>query len=34
MEFEWDENKNERNIRIHDFDFNDAIQVFYRWHLL
>ena len=34
MEIEWDENKNERNIKVHGFDFEDAIQVFYHWHLV
>jgi uncharacterized protein len=34
MEFEWDKNKNERNIEVHGFDFNDAIQVFYHWHVI
>lgn len=28
MEFEWDEDKNQANIRKHDFDFSDAWQLF------
>jgi uncharacterized protein len=28
MQFEWDENKNSKNIRKHGFDFADAWQVF------
>jgi len=28
MEFEWDENKNKKNIRKHGIDFNDAKEVF------
>jgi uncharacterized DUF497 family protein len=28
MEFEWDENKNLENIRIHGIDFNDVVAVF------
>ena len=28
MEFEWDENKNQRNIRKHGISFEDAIHVF------
>jgi len=28
MRFEWDENKNRRNIRKHGIDFADAVDVF------
>ena len=28
MKFEWDENKNRQNIERHDFDFNDAEEIF------
>jgi len=28
MEFEWDENKNKKNIQKHGIDFNDAKEVF------
>ena len=28
MDFEWDENKNQANIRDHGIDFNDAKNVF------
>ena len=28
MKFEWDENKNRKNIRKHGIDFNDAKEVF------
>lgn len=28
MEFEWDEEKNKRNIRQHGFDFADAWEIF------
>lgn len=28
MFFEWDENKNEKNIEKHGIDFNDAITIF------
>lgn len=28
MRFEWDERKNEENIRKHDFDFEDAPEIF------
>jgi uncharacterized DUF497 family protein len=28
MRFEWDEAKNEANIRVHGFDFHDAQQMF------
>lgn len=28
MQFEWDENKNQRNIEKHGIDFNDAITIF------
>ncbi len=28
MKFEWDENKNQTNIRKHDVDFRDAVFVF------
>ena len=30
MEFEWDENKNEKNIQKHGIAFEDAAQIFYR----
>lgn len=33
VEFEWDEEKNERNISKHGLDFNDAQEIF-RWPLL
>lgn len=29
MKFEWDENKNEKNIKKHGVDFNEAATVFY-----
>jgi uncharacterized protein len=28
VDFEWDEDKNQKNIRIHGFDFGDAWKVF------
>lgn len=28
MKFEWDDNKNNRNIKKHGIDFNDAITIF------
>jgi uncharacterized DUF497 family protein len=28
VNFEWDENKNQENIRKHGFDFSDAWQIF------
>ena len=28
MEFEWDENKNQTNIRRRGIDFNDAVRIF------
>lgn len=28
MKFEWDQNKNRKNIKRHGFDFNDAEEVF------
>ena len=28
MKFEWDENKNEANIRKHGIDFNDIPKIF------
>lgn len=28
MQFEWDENKNSKNIEKHGIDFNDAIAIF------
>ncbi len=28
MQFEWDERKNQTNIRKHGIDFNDAINIF------
>ena len=28
MYFEWDEDKNQENIRKHDFDFGDAWEIF------
>ena len=28
MIFEWDENKNEENIKNHGIDFNDALEIF------
>ena len=28
MQFEWDENKNQKNIKSHGIDFNYAIKVF------
>ncbi|MBK6623130.1 MAG: BrnT family toxin [Saprospirales bacterium] len=28
MKFEWDENKNKKNIKKHGIDFNDAKEVF------
>ena len=28
MQFEWDEEKNQANIRKHGIDFNDAIDIF------
>ena len=28
MKFEWDENKNKKNITKHGIDFNDAITIF------
>ena len=28
MQFEWDHNKNQRNIRKHDIDFVDAAKIF------
>ena len=28
MKFEWDENKNNKNMRKHGFDFADAAQIF------
>lgn len=34
MEFEWDENKNRINIVRHRIDFEDAINIFYDWHLV
>ena len=29
MRFDWDPEKNRRNLRIHDITFEEAIQVFY-----
>jgi uncharacterized protein len=34
MEFEWDENKNIINIGRHRIDFNDALKIFYDWHIV
>lgn len=35
MEFEWDEKKNQENIRKHGFDFSDAQELFTgRWPFL
>jgi uncharacterized DUF497 family protein len=34
MNFDWDENKNEENIRKHGFDFQDAWEVFDQFALL
>lgn len=28
MKFEWHENKNQNNIRVHEIDFQDAWQIF------
>ena len=28
MKFEWDKNKNERNIKHHEIDFHDAASIF------
>ena len=30
MQFEWDERKNEQNIRKHGIDFADAVEIFSR----
>jgi uncharacterized DUF497 family protein len=33
MKFEWDENKNKTNIRVHEIDFRDA-QLIFDWPML
>ena len=34
MLFEWDDNKNQQNIKKHDVDFNEAASVFFDEHAL
>lgn len=32
--FEWDADKNRQNIEKHGIDFEEAIEVFYGWHVV
>jgi uncharacterized DUF497 family protein len=33
-DFEWDDSKNRQNLEKHSIDFDEAVEVFYRPHLL